>query len=200
MDADCKRVLVAYATKHGSTREVAEIVGAGLSRTGLETVVRPAHEVDGLEPYDAVVLGGALYTGRWHRAAVAFLRRHRRALRTRPLAVFALGPRTLDDADVEGARAQLGRALEKVPEVVPVATAVFGGVIDPTKLRFPFNRMEASDARDWDAIRAWAGDVAEALAGNPHERGGIPVADSAPAPMSRELPPRKLRATFTGRS
>lgn len=61
---------------------------------------------------------------------------------------------------LEESRAQLVKALAKVPEVDPYAVAVFGGVIDPRSLRFPFNRLPASDARNWSEIRAWATDVA----------------------------------------
>jgi menaquinone-dependent protoporphyrinogen oxidase len=57
-------------------------------------------------------------------------------------------------------REQLDHALAKASWLTPVAIEVFGGVIDPTKLRFPFNRMPASDARDWEAIRAWASNLA----------------------------------------
>jgi hypothetical protein len=42
--------------------------------------------------------------------------------------------------------------------------AVFGGAIDPARLRFPFNRMPASDARDWDAIRTWTAEIAPVVA------------------------------------
>ena len=76
------------------------------------------------------------------------------------LAVFALGPKTLDDEDVASSRSQLDRALAATPQLTPEPIAIFGGVVDPAKLRFPFNRMPASDARDWDAIEAWAGEVA----------------------------------------
>jgi menaquinone-dependent protoporphyrinogen oxidase len=58
---------------------------------------------------------------------------------------------------------QLDKALQKTPAVEPRAIAVFGGVIDPAKLRFPLNRMPASDARDWDAIEAWADEVGTVL-------------------------------------
>jgi len=158
-----RRVLVAYATKRGSTREVAESVAATLCAEGLEAECRPAAEVDTLDGYAAVVLGGALYMGRWHSDARDFLKRHRRLLATLRLAVFAMGPRTLAESDVEESREQLGNALAMVPELEPVSVAVFGGVVDPAKLRFPFNRMPASDARDWDAIHAWAQDVAKQL-------------------------------------
>ena len=55
---------------------------------------------------------------------------------------------------------QLERALAKERELHPVAVTIFGGVVDPAKLRFPLNRMQASDARDWDAIRSWADEIA----------------------------------------
>ena len=154
------RVLVAYATKKGSTREVAEAIAARLEAEGLRTVVQPAGRRADLRTFDAVVLGGALYTGRWHRDARRFLRRHRRILQTMPVAVFGMGPSTTDEHAMGSSLAQLERALGRVPEVSSVAVTVFGGVIDPTGLRFPFNRMPPSDARDWDAIDAWADEVA----------------------------------------
>jgi menaquinone-dependent protoporphyrinogen oxidase len=158
------RILVAYATTKGSTREVAQAVSASLRQQGLTTETRPAAEVDDITPYDGVVLGGALYMGRWHSDARRFLKRHRETLAELPVAVFGLGPLTLKERDVAGSRKQLDRALAKVPEVEPFAVAVFGGVVDPTNFRFPFNRMPRSDARDWDAIAAWAGEIAEQLA------------------------------------
>ena len=48
-----------------------------------------------------------------------------------------------------------------MPRVAPVAVTIFGGVVDPEQLRFPFSRMAPSDARDWDAIAAWADEVAD---------------------------------------
>ena len=75
------------------------------------------------------------------------------------MAVFALGPKTAEPKDLAESRAQLEKALQKAPEVVPSLVAVFGGVIDPTTLRFPLSRMPASDARDWEAIDAWADEI-----------------------------------------
>jgi menaquinone-dependent protoporphyrinogen oxidase len=154
------RILVAYATKKGSTREVAEAIADTLAEEGLLVEVRPARDAVELGPFDAVVLGGCLYMGRWHADAVAFLRRHAGSLHGRPLAVFAMGPLTLEEKDVAGARAQLDRALMRIPDVAPATAAIFGGVVDPSRLRFPFSRMPASDARDPEAIAAWAREVA----------------------------------------
>jgi menaquinone-dependent protoporphyrinogen oxidase len=157
------RILVAYATKHGSTREVGEAVGAALHERGFDVEVLPAEKVDDIDRFDAVVLGGSLYFGRWHADALGFLKRHRNEFVERPLAVFAIGPLTLEEKDVRQAQRQLDRALGKVGDLEPVSTAIFGGVVDPTNLRFPFSHMPATDARDWDAIRAWAFQVAREL-------------------------------------
>jgi menaquinone-dependent protoporphyrinogen oxidase len=156
-------ILVAYATRRGSTREVADALAARLRELGHTVEVRPAEHVEDVERYGAVVLGGALYTGRLHRDARQFLKRHRTLLAERPLAVFALGPATLSEEDVAGSRRQLDRALARVPDLHPAAVAIFGGVVDPAKLPFPFSNMNASDARDWDAIEAWATEVAGLL-------------------------------------
>jgi menaquinone-dependent protoporphyrinogen oxidase len=137
-------------------------VAATLRSRGLPVDVMPAAEVGHLRHYAGVVLGGALYTGRLHKDARRFLTRHRDALAGRALAVFALGPRTLAPDDVAASRAQLDRALSRAPR--PVSVAIFGGAIDPEKLRFPFNRMPAGDARDWAAIEEWASALVPRLA------------------------------------
>lgn len=156
-------VLVAYATKYGSTQEVAEVIATTLREHGLEVEVRPAHEVRSLQGYGAVVLGAALYAGRWHADARHFLKRYRAVLLRLPVAIFALGP--LDDSKKQwlDARTQLNQALTKEPWLTPVNIEMFGGVIDPAKLHFPFNHMPAGDARNWTAIRSFAERVAAAF-------------------------------------
>src|SRR4051812_48858204 len=159
-------VLVAYATKHGSTKEVADAIAAALLEHGLDVHVAEAAAVDDLAGYGGAVLGGSLYMGRWHRDARRFLRRHAAALAELPLAVFAIGPLTSTDDDLAGARKQLDAALAKAKRqgVEPDCVAVFGGVVDPAQLRFPFNHMPATDARDWPTIRAWAAELAALFA------------------------------------
>jgi menaquinone-dependent protoporphyrinogen oxidase len=152
-------LLIAYATKKGSVAEVAEFIGATLRDRGLNVDVQPAHAVKSVDGYDQVVLGGALYMGRWHADAKAFMKRHHEALASLPVAVFAMGPLTLEEKDVASARTQLDRALRPYRDVTPVSVAIFGGVVDPAKLRFPFNHMPETDARDWEAIREWALEV-----------------------------------------
>jgi len=156
-------ILVAYATKAGSTREVAEALARTLREHGLGADVWPAAEIGTLAPYGGVVLGTAIYMGRVHKDARRFLRHHRAELAERQLAVFAMGPPSLTDEDVASSRAQLDNALGRFPELRLATVAIFGGVVDPGKLRFPFSHMPATDARDWTAIREWADTVANAM-------------------------------------
>ena len=149
-------VLVTYATNKGSTLEVVYRVAEGLRRAGDDVDVLAAGEARALEGCDAAVVGGALYLRRWHRDARALLKRHSERRAAIPLASFALGPKTLSEAEVANSRKQLDHALAGTPEITPVSVAVFGGVITPSKLRFPFNRLAATDARDWRAIEEWA--------------------------------------------
>jgi menaquinone-dependent protoporphyrinogen oxidase len=157
-------ILVAYASKNGSTREVAEAIAGVLSADGHAVDFRRAGEVGDLKSYSGVVLGGSIYVGRWHQDALDFLKRHTDGLAVLPVAIFAMGPRSLTDTEVAQSRAQLDTSLAQVPDVTPATVAIFGGVVDPTKLGCPFNRLPASDARDWTAIRTWADDAASLFA------------------------------------
>jgi menaquinone-dependent protoporphyrinogen oxidase len=156
------KVLVTYASSHGSTLEVAEAVDAVLREAGVTTALREASRVHGLKDYGAVVLGAPIYMMRWHRDAHRFLRRHERELEQRRLAVFALGPMHEDAAEWTKARSVLNAALA-ARAVVPVAVEVFGGRVDPAQLRFPFSRMPEEDIRDWQAITAWAAELPRLL-------------------------------------
>ena len=86
------RVLVAYGSKRGSTAEIAGWIGDTLRGQGLDTEVADAGSVRDVTDYDAVVLGGALYEGRWHKEARRFARRHAAALSGRPVWLFSSGP------------------------------------------------------------------------------------------------------------
>jgi menaquinone-dependent protoporphyrinogen oxidase len=166
-------ILVAYATKHGSTGEVAQEIAATLRRADFPVDLRKAAEVDDIGAYSGVVLGGALYMGRWHRDAVDFLDRFATELDDKVLAVFAMGPRELTHSEVSGSRVQLGRALARSAAPEPDSVAIFGGVIDPAKHHFPFNRLPASDARDWVQIEDWTREIGALFRyGKPATAGG----------------------------
>jgi menaquinone-dependent protoporphyrinogen oxidase len=162
-------ILVAYATRYGSTREVAEAVASTLRAAGLEVDIRPMCKVDALGGYRAVVMGAPLYTFCWHRDALEFLEKHREALASRPVAVFALGPFEDEEKEWREVRAQLEEELAKFPWLRPLATEVFGGKFDPAKLSLPWSLLAgmrtvpATDIRDWAAIAAWARNLSTRL-------------------------------------
>ena len=162
-------VLIVYGTRTGATAEVAEALGEVVRQQGMTVEVRPAKEVRTLPADAAVVVGAPLYMGKWHRDARRFLKRHRRALQDRPVAIFALGPFEDKPDHWDGARDQLAKALAKFPGLDPLDTKLFGGRFDMSKLGFPFTVLPAlqevppSDLRDWDEVRAWGEVLAQRL-------------------------------------
>lgn len=167
-------VLVAYATKYGSTKEVAEAVASAVRDEGLEAVVQLMKATANVDAYAAVVIGAPLYIGSWLKDADRFLAQHREALSRRPVAVFALGPTGSAADDAKGAREQLDKQIAKVPWLKPATVELFGGRLDVAHLRFPDSllaklpasplyKAPSSDARDWGAIRGWASRFAASL-------------------------------------
>lgn len=160
------KILVAFATRYGSTQGVAEKIAATLKEQGLAVDLYPLHEVKSLAEYSAVVLGAPLYMFHWHKDALNFLARYRAALIKMPVAIFALGPWHEDEKEFQEVRGQLDKELAKFSWLHPQATEIFGGKFDPNALTFPHNlipalkNMPASDIRDWEKIRAWANKLA----------------------------------------
>ena len=153
-----KSILVTYATRYGSTQEVAERVGEILRIASFEVDVRPMQEVKKLDGYEAVVLGAAIYNARWHPEAHRFLSTHWEALERRPVAIFALGPLGTGEAAMQRSRRQLEKELGEYPWLNPVAVEMFIGKIDRAKMGL-FDRLTSpasSDHMNWEAIREWA--------------------------------------------
>jgi menaquinone-dependent protoporphyrinogen oxidase len=107
--------------------------------------------------------------GSIHKDARRFIATHRTQLTQRPVALFALGPVHAEESEFVEARRELAKELAKFPWLAPAAQEVFGGRFDPRKLGFPLilfpplRKMPASDARDWTAIHAWAGNLTPLL-------------------------------------
>lgn len=87
-----KSILLAYATRFGSTQEAAEIIADTLRQAGLRVDLQPMREVKSLEHYDAIVLGAAIYNAKLHSDAHEFISQHKESLIQRPVAIFSLGP------------------------------------------------------------------------------------------------------------
>jgi menaquinone-dependent protoporphyrinogen oxidase len=160
-------VLVAYATKYGSTEETARAVAAVLAAEGLTVELCAVGEVKTWKPYSAVVLAAALYIGRLHKGARRFLADWREELTRIPVALMVPGPVEADEKQRKSAQEQVDKELARVPWFHPLAQTVVGGKWDPAKLPFPFSltmrKVPARDARDWDGIRGWAREIADKL-------------------------------------
>jgi menaquinone-dependent protoporphyrinogen oxidase len=163
------KILVTAASKYGSTNEIAHAIGDVLAERGLDTTVSSPEKVEGIEEYDAVVLGSAVYAGHWEKPALELVERAADTLARRPVWLFSSGPvgvppkpeeDPVDVADtVERTKAREHR--------------VFPGKIDKTKLSFPEKaivlalRVKEGDFRDWGAVRGWASEIARALQESP---------------------------------
>ena len=161
-----RMVLVAYASRFGSTAEVAQTVAQVLNASGITLICEPVRTVRQVERYAAVVLGAPLFVGRLHKDARRFLAANRAVLAKIPVALFVCGPVNNDEKDWIEAEQQLDAELAKFPWLSPLARKIFGGKYDPSVLQFPLTlipalkRMPASDVRDWTAIRSWASELA----------------------------------------
>lgn len=129
-------ILVAYATRYGSTQEVAEQVAATLREKGLEVDLRPARQAQSVDDYRAVVLGTPFYIGRWLKDARRFLTQHQEDLQERPVAVFSLGPMGEGEDEWKGVREQLDKELAGFPWPL---IAFFGWVSGQFVIGYFFN-------------------------------------------------------------
>jgi menaquinone-dependent protoporphyrinogen IX oxidase/uncharacterized protein YndB with AHSA1/START domain len=161
-------VLVAYASEHGSTKGVAERIGARLGLTGARVDVCPVEEVDDLEAYDTVILGSSVYGQRWLPTATQFWRRNADALAARGVWLFSIG--SFGDT-----HRGIGRLMKKEPRDIGEITdtihprdyRVFAGAIErdqwPLASRMFFHVFGGrfGDNRDWPQIDAWADSIAQ---------------------------------------
>jgi menaquinone-dependent protoporphyrinogen oxidase len=165
MDA---RILVAYATRNGSTAEIAQAIGKELTTAGINVDVTEIKTISTLTGYTAVVIGGPLYMGSLDSAVGKFVGKNREQLQKLPVAAFIVGlaPMSPDPHAVETAMASLKKSLEPV---TPVASVLFAGKLDPAKVNFVMRKflemakIPAGDFRDWDAIALWARDLPEKM-------------------------------------
>jgi len=163
-------LLIAYASKYGSTEEIAQRIGATLRDTGLDADVLPAEEVNGLKAYQAVIVGSAVYAGSWRQEVTALLEQQAAALATLPLWLFSSGPTGEGDPSVLMKGYRYPEALAPlIQRLQPRDIAFFHGVLDVQKMNFAerllIKAMKAplGDFRDWPSIEAWAMSIAEAL-------------------------------------
>jgi menaquinone-dependent protoporphyrinogen oxidase len=163
-----QNVLVTYASKYGATKEIAEKIAEVLRQEGLSVDVLPVDRVRNINGYGAVILGSAVYMGKWHKEAIEFLETYQKSLVDRPVWLFSSGPTGEGDPLelVEGKR--LPAALQPVADrIQPRDIAVFHGHINLDKISFiekwaikSLVKKPFGDFRDWDLIISWATRIA----------------------------------------
>jgi menaquinone-dependent protoporphyrinogen oxidase len=165
-----KQVLVTYATKHGSTTEIAKKIGEVLKDNGLAVEVAAVKDAKSIAEYGAVVLGSASYYGRWRGDAVKFLKNNTAQLAGMPVWLFMSGPAGKGDPK------ELLKGVIYPPGLQPVIDAIkpraitpFHGNTSPDQFsgweKWVLRRVgsDAADFRDWDMIAAWAKGIADEL-------------------------------------
>jgi menaquinone-dependent protoporphyrinogen oxidase len=158
------RILVAYGSTRGSTAQLAHWIADDLREVGVDADARPAGEVRDVTGYDAVVLGGALYMGRWHREARRFARHYATALVGRPVWLFSSGP--LDHTAEEPALPPVKGVVKATRQLDARGHVTFGGALAPDARGFPASAMAkklSGDYRNRDHVRTWARSVAAAV-------------------------------------
>ena len=166
------RVLVAAASKHGSTWEIAtslahDLIDCAAGRAiGLDAVAVPVEQQPDPSSFDAVLLGSAVYVGRWLEPAREFASTHLTSLRGRPVWLFSSGPIGAPPFPPD-----------EPHDAQPIGTMlsarghrVFPGRLEKERLSIGERAMVTAmraplgDFRDWAMVHAWAEEIASAVA------------------------------------
>lgn len=174
------KVLVAYASRHGATKGIAERIAATIERHDIPVTFRDVDRIGGpIDGFDAIVLGSSVYMGRWEKSAREFVQEYVETLKERPTWLFSSGPVGTETVDKEGRDVvETSRPLDYAefePLFRPRDQKVFFGAYDPERegatlaekliVKIPAIReaLPSGDFRDWPAIEAWAEGIVEAL-------------------------------------
>jgi menaquinone-dependent protoporphyrinogen oxidase len=153
-------ILVAYGSKRGGTEGLAHMVGDALRWEGFTVEVAPARTVRSVGDYDVVIVGGALYAGRWHKDARKFVRRHVHDLRRRPVYLFSSGP--LDDSATEKEIPPVKGVKKLMGDIGARGHVTFCGRLAPDARGIPASAMAKENSGDWrDArhVQTWVHDI-----------------------------------------
>jgi menaquinone-dependent protoporphyrinogen oxidase len=176
--AGTMRVLVAYASRAGSTKGIAEYIGEELRKSGIQTEVKDVANVSDLESYDAIVIGSALYMYHWLKEARQFVEKNHIALAARPVWIFSSGPTGLKPTDPKGRDLKETSGPKEIEElrkaVNPRDHRVFFGAFYADRVRGAMGffarrtpKDQQGDFRNWEEIGTWADAIAKALMAPP---------------------------------
>jgi len=168
------KALVTVPSKHGATAEIGEEIAQSLRAAGIEADVLAPEHVESLAQYGAVIVGSAVYLGRWMAPAREFVQSHAEQLRTRPVWLFGSGPIIgIEEGKEfsEGPDFADGDALKDL--IGARESRLFAGKIEPEgmglreKLILRMVKSPWGDYRPWESIRSWAASIADAINATP---------------------------------
>ena len=159
-----KKVLVTYASKYGSTGGVADAIGKELCSKGVAADVVLIKNASNVGSYQGVVIGSAIYMGKWMSEAADFVKKNRDILRQVPVAYFLVCMTLSQPTEKNRAEvlSYMDPILKAVSEIKPVGIGTFAGALDYNNLSWLNKKILKSkgtpegDFRDWNAIRTWA--------------------------------------------
>jgi menaquinone-dependent protoporphyrinogen oxidase len=181
------RVLITWGSKRGGTEGIARSLGESLRAEGVDVDMLPPRVALKATGFDAAIVGGALYAGRWHREARRFVSRREKDLRRVPVWFFSSGP--LDDSSDREEIPPTRQGEILMVRVGALGHVTFGGRLAPDARGFPASAMAKKHAGDWRnpaRIRAWAAQGA---------RWGPPP---RPGPVVAQAGHSKSGSSFTG--
>ena len=165
-----RRVLIGYASRFGSTRDIANRIAGAVRTDGSDVDVCSVDEISDFDRYDAVVFGSGVYDGSWMAEATEFMRRHAAALARKPVWLFSVGSFGDRHPIVGGLIKKEPKEISEFEDTLhPRDYRVFAGVIDldhwPAWGRLMFKALggHAGDNRQWPDIDAWAKGIAQEL-------------------------------------
>jgi menaquinone-dependent protoporphyrinogen oxidase len=159
-----KKVLVTYASKYGSTGGVADAIGKEMCSKDVATDVVLIKNASNVSSYQGVVIGSAIYMGKWMSEAADFVKKNKDFLRHVPVAYFLVCMTLSQPTEKNRAEvlSYMDPILKAVPEIKPVGIGTFAGAMDYNNLSWLNKKILKSkgtpegDFRDWNAIRTWA--------------------------------------------
>jgi len=162
------KILLLYATRCGSTEEIAKVIGQEIGKTGASIDVMPIKKHINLTDYKACIIGSAIRAGKCMPEALDFVQTHSAELKEKKIAYFIVCMTMKDDN--ENNKKQVLSYLENITsQITPLSIGLFAGCLDYKKLSFPirllFKAMKSpeGDFRNWETIRGWARDLINKL-------------------------------------
>ena len=163
---ELKKILITFATRYGSTKEVAEVIADKIRDRGIEAEISNIIDISSLEGYDAVIIGSPIYMGKWLKEGLYFIQQFHESLKRVPVALFSVGI-TLKDRNEKNIKTAEKSFDALLPYINPVITGVFAGKIDKSNMNFAdraiLKLVKAEDGNflNPDEISVWTANLIE---------------------------------------